>query len=297
MTDDIQAFPLSVLPGTYFRQKSNELGLLYEASPPYNIISTPGFSMEDLLLSFDYAETRFDITLYPMPDIDVSYLKENTENINNKKDYLVRIGDDFHLFKLMLNSQRKPEELKILACKVTQPYQIFVYPSVSDPAYIGKVLKIFTSTNPFTPFELVFFEPEKLPDTRNLLNYVHLVRPHFLDNDLRFSFSRPGNRAVMFTLVSRNEPKIFNGDMERQVFWWRHKRFPEMNDLNKFLLKSDGVLIDVKAPESSQVKWQDQFYKHAGDLPFICFARTYLQKRWLNLTAPDEYYFDVMNHV
>lgn len=53
--DDVQVFPLSVLPGTDFRLNSNKLGLRFEEAPPYTLIENPTFSAEDLLLAFDHA--------------------------------------------------------------------------------------------------------------------------------------------------------------------------------------------------------------------------------------------------
>jgi len=72
LQDDIQIFPLSILPGTDFRRRSRELGLRFENHPPYTVTASRGFSPEDFLLAYDYAETRLDTVFFPLPDLDVS---------------------------------------------------------------------------------------------------------------------------------------------------------------------------------------------------------------------------------
>ncbi|MDH3878016.1 MAG: hypothetical protein OET18_09250, partial [Desulfobacterales bacterium] len=142
--------------------------------------------------------------------------------------------------------------------------------------------------NPFTSFEIVFLEPKQVPDTPSLLSVAKLQRPHFLDQDLRYLFAREGNRAVLFTLISRDAEPRFNRDMERQVFWWEKNRFPEMTDLLQ-LTELDGILIDVAGSNGETEAWQDRFAGHAENMPFISFADVLLQRRWLMLTMPDDY--------
>jgi len=127
-----------------------------------------------------------------------------------------------------------------------------------------------------------------VPRTPSILSAAKLQRPHFLDQDLRYLFSREGNRAVLFTLVSRDARRRFNRDMERQVFWWEKNRFPEMADLSK-LSDLDGILIDVDESNGETETWQDRFAGRAEDIPFISFADVLQQRRWLMLTMPDDY--------
>jgi len=108
-------------------------------------------------------------------------------------------------------------------------------------------------------------EPELMPHTPAIVSAAGLQRPHFLDQDLRYLFAREGNRAILFTLVSRNARPRFKRDMERQVFWWQKKRFPEMADLSR-LSELDGILLDVAAPDADAETWQD----HYAPQPKIC---------------------------
>ncbi|MEE9495826.1 MAG: B12-binding domain-containing radical SAM protein [Desulfobacterales bacterium] len=294
LQDDVQVFPLSVLPGTDFRLNSNKLGLRFEESPPYTLIENPTFSAEDLLLAFDHAEVRFDVVLYPMPDLDVSWKfgKEPMGAIPG--DIAVKIGNELFIAKLQLNSHRPLSELAPLAKRLTHPYQVFIHPDLPDPDFIRSAIKVLSAANPLTPFEIVFLEPEQVPHTPSVLSAAKLQRPHFLDQDLRYLFPAEGNRAVLFTLVSRDAKQRFNRDMERQVFWWKKDRFPEMADLSE-LSELDGILIDVAGSNGETEAWQDRFAGHAENMPFISFAEVLLQRRWLMLTMPDDYVGEALN--
>jgi hypothetical protein len=163
---------------------------------------------------------------------------------------------------------------------------------VWDPAYLKSVLSVLTAANPFTPLEVVFFDPAELPATQELLTDVRLRRPHFLDGDLRFLFPQPGNRAVLFTVVSGDRQPRFQGEMERQAYWWRRPALPSLEDLGEFS-ELDGVLIDSAVPPAEICAWQDR-WEPAAEQYHISFAEVGLQRRWLLLTCPDEYVEKVM---
>ena len=294
LQDDVQIFPLAVLPGTDFRKRSRELGLRFDPHPPYTVIENRGFSHEDFLRAYDYAETRLDLVFFPLPDLDVSWRAGDAEGGPEKaSDLRVRLGGRQFVAKLMLNRERPLEEIRRLARRLTQPYQLLIGPGVGV-AYLKSVLKIVTTENPFTPLEVVLFEPSEPPRTRELLSAAHLQRPHFLDGDLRFLFATPGNRAVLFTLVSTDRAARFQGEMERQVFWWHTPALPELKDLAEFE-DLDGILIDAPASVQEIIEWQDRFGRDAAEKHHISFADAHLQRRWLLLASPDEYVENVMS--
>lgn len=296
LADDIQVFPLSVLPGTNFRLNSRELGLRFDKSPPYTLIKNATFSADDMILAFDHAEVRFDVVFYPMPDLDVSWTVGKKQLGDVPQDIGVKIGNERFIAKVQLNSVRSLSELAFLAKQLTQPYQIFIHRGLMDLDFIKKAITVLSAANPFTPFEIVFLEPKQVPDTPAFLSAAKLQRPHFLDQDLRYLFPREGNRAVLFTLVSRDARPRFNRDMERQVFWWQKNRFPEMADLSQ-LSGLDGILIDVAGSNGDTEAWQDRFAGHAESIPFISFTDVLLQRRWLMLTMPDDYVSKALNWV
>lgn len=294
--DDVQIFPLAVLPGTDFRRRSAELGLDHEPHPPYTVTRTGGFAPEDFLLAYDYAETRLDTVFFPLPDLDVSFRISGSGGPGQSPDLRVRLAGGIYVAKLNLGAERPLAEIEKLARRLTLPYQVLVGPALGDVSYLKRVLAVLTAANPFTPLEVVFFEPAAMPDTAALLSAVRLRRPHFLDGDLRFLFPRPGNRAVLFTVVCGRRKALFQGEMQRQVFWWRGPGLPELKDLARFS-GLDGVLVDAAAGRPQVRAWQDRLGRQAAERHHLSFADAGLQRRWVLRTAPDEYAAQVMDYV
>ncbi|MBM9546824.1 radical SAM protein [Leptospira sp. 201903074] len=63
----VQAFPLSVLPGTAMRRDAEKEGLSFMPTPPYRIIQTPTFSQRDLTESLYFAEDLLERRLDEFP--------------------------------------------------------------------------------------------------------------------------------------------------------------------------------------------------------------------------------------
>ena len=287
--EDIQVFPLSILPGTDFRSNSRALGLQYSPEPPYPVVSTQGFTSDDLLLAFDYAETRFDVCLYPMPDLDIAWQNAVQHSDSYSPDHHVRIGGKPYITKLLLLEPRSLQQLQKIAHHLTHPYQVYIGPDLKDHSYMARALEILTTENPFTPLEIIFLAPKQLPDTEALLNAINLKRPHFLDLEQRYLFSNPGNRAVLFTLVTDNRNSIFRSDMQRQVYWWNHSEMPTISDLQQ-CSGIDGLLVDSARPAEDFLAWQDQYKIYANEYLHIGFADVGLQRRWLMMTEDGTYY-------
>ncbi|MFZ1201228.1 MAG: B12-binding domain-containing radical SAM protein, partial [Desulfobacterales bacterium] len=289
LRQDVQVFPLAVLPGTDFRARSQTLGLTFEPEPPYPVIATTSFSEQNLLEAFDYAETRLEVNLYPMPALDISWRRSPPTGDRPGPDHYDSPGNRPGLSKLILNSVRPLSEIEKLAQNLTHPYQVFIGPDMTAAAFSGRALEILTAANPFTPLEVVFIEPREVPDTDRMLDAVRLNRPHFLDLEHRFLFAEPGNRCVLFTLLSRRPRPFFTGDMQRQVFWWDRLNLPEGQDLNE-LADFDGLLVDSPCSAASLKAWQNSFIARAAEVLHIGFADISLQRRWLLLTEPETYY-------
>ncbi len=293
--DDVQVFPLSVLPGTEFRVNSQALGLRYEPEPPYPVIATPTFSPQDLLMAFDYAESRLDTCLYPLPDLNTAWRNGQQTRLENCRDVTVLLGEDRYVCKLIVSEQRPPAELAEIARRLTHPYQVIIGPRACDRQYLAGMLNILTAVNPYTALELVFLEPADRPDTDMLLEAVRLRRPQYLDHELRYLFPFPGNRSALFTLVTKDASLRFRGDMQRRMYWWNHDRLPTVEDL-KSLSELDGILLDPPLPEPQIVVWQHRFSQYASEYLHIGFADLMLQKRWMQLTAANDIYFGALTY-
>lgn len=289
LTDDVQVFPLAVLPGTEFRARSRELGLHYTPEPPYTVTRTESFGPEELLAAWDYAEDRLQTCFFPLPELDPAWrIGESSPEPAQARDLWVRFeeGGRF-LARLLLSPGRRLDEIRRLARCLTQPYQVLV-PAGTPFAEVGRALALTTAANPFVPLEVVFFEPRGIPPTGELLSALNLRRPHFLDGDLRFQFPAPGNRAAWFTLVSEDPEPRYRGETERQVLWWRRPALPEPEEL-RAAEELDGVLIDSRLPAPEIESYQDRMAGRAEELPEIAFGDVFLQRRWLLLTHPGEY--------
>lgn len=79
----VQAFPLSVLPGTAMRRDAEKEGLSFMPTPPYRIIQTPTFSPRDLTESLYFAEDLLERRLdeFPRP-----FLCAGLSNKNDRMD-------------------------------------------------------------------------------------------------------------------------------------------------------------------------------------------------------------------
>ncbi|PJZ86549.1 B12-binding domain-containing radical SAM protein [Leptospira harrisiae] len=75
----VQAFPLSVLPGTAMRRDAEKEGLSFMPTPPYRIIQTPTFSPRDLTESLYFAEDLLERRLdeFPRPFLCVADPEKN----------------------------------------------------------------------------------------------------------------------------------------------------------------------------------------------------------------------------
>jgi hypothetical protein len=291
--NEIMVFPLSILPGTDFREKNKTLKIKFEKSSPYMVLHTPQFSQEDMLCAFDYAEELFDVSLFPDPHLDISFRTFSGGSPLKDSDHSVRINGAAYVSKLILTEERPLKEIETLSKKMTCPYQIIIKREVSRVEYIRKVLKILSHGNPYSPLEIVFMEPNTIPNPEDLLSAIQIHRPHYLDNNLRFLYGSRGNRSVLLTVVSQQNRLFFYGEMKRQIFWWQNIKMPEMEDLDA-LSDFNGILIDSPGSHDEIVKWQDRLAGHSDDILLVSFTDTRLQKRWIELTAFDEYYTDVL---
>ncbi|MDM8525902.1 radical SAM protein [Desulfococcaceae bacterium HSG8] len=273
---DVHVFFLSVLPGTDFRRKSGELGLRYEPRPPYTIIETPGFSQDDMVSGFFYAEDAFGIALQPEPDLDLSYRDGETVMVEFPACGIhAHTGFGPYLSKIVMETVLPISRLENMTRRLSQPYQIIFMPSLENRAFMLKAVSIFSDKNPFTPLEMVFMEPRILPDIEAFEASLELRRPLYLDLDI----PALGTGSVIYTLVSSARDPRFGGLMKRQVFRWQSDRLPETGELEE-LFSLDGVLMDNTLPANIWEKWQDVFANRADDLPLLTFADVSLQRRW-----------------
>nr|WP_320190006.1 B12-binding domain-containing radical SAM protein [uncultured Desulfobacter sp.] len=282
--DHIQVFPLLVLPGTAFRRQALNFGLEFSPHPPYPVVETSAFSQEDMVQALDYAEDAFDRTFLPFPDLEISFISSGT------KDHYICPDNRRLLAKLVLDTRRPLEEIHTLAGCVSSPFQIFFLNNALDQDYINQVTATVSKNNPFVPLEFVFITSGFVPDTDAVLNAAAHIRPHFLDLDLQYLYPEPGNRSILFTLISAEITPFFQGTMQRQVMQWAGAGLPGLSVLTD-LFHLDGMLIPGRG--QMLLHWQDAMAQIHEDIPPVCFADISLQMRWLSMTEKDKYHLDV----
>lgn len=282
--DHIQVFPLLVLPGTAFRRQSQALGLEFSPHPPYPVIKTSAFSQEDMVQALDYAEEAFARTFVPFPDLEISFIAPGT------KDHYICPDNRRLLAKLVLDTPRSLAEIDALADCISSPLQIFFLANALDQHYINQVAATVSKKNPFVPLELVFITSGFVPDTDAVLHAAAHIRPHFLDLDLQYLYSEPGNRSILFTLVSAGPTPFFQATMQRQILQWSGNGLPGLSVLTD-LFHLDGILIPGRG--EALLHWQDAMAELHEDIPPISFADISLQIRWLSMTEKDKYHLDV----
>ena len=133
LQDDVQVFPLAVLPGTDFRRRRRELGLHAAPRPPYTVLRTGGFSPEDFLQAYDYAESRFDTVFFPLPDLDASWRLGDRARPWTEPGLRVRVGAAAYTAKLIVARGQALGAVRRAAGRLTQPYQVLVAPGFREP--------------------------------------------------------------------------------------------------------------------------------------------------------------------
>ncbi len=293
LADDIQVFPLSILPGTPFRAASEKLGIVFDPHPPYTVVETPTFSGQAIAAALNEAQDRFDLSLYPYPDLDLSECSHQFLNTAASRVCQAAIADVEVIFKTLINHQPDRRLLDQWAHRLAHPYQIVFGPNVTDERTICSVVSHFTALNPLTPLEVVIIDPQQPPDPHRLLSAAKLQRPHYLDKDLTYLYPDPGNRAMLVTLLSRSDRIVFQNDMCRQVFWWTRQILPSAAELAG-LEDFDGIFIPDRFSESAVSRWQNVIAPQCQELPALTFADATMQKRWIRITLSDDYWLDAL---
>lgn len=276
LDDDLQVFPLALLPGTAFRQESKELGLRFQEKPPYTIIETPGFSPDEITLALDRAESLLGRDLIPPPEVDLSW--ESDGRPTHRK---IGLSPQELITTFVVTKETTRAEAKQAAAHLSHPYQVVITPEVIDEDFALSILSALVIRNPQTPLEIIWIEPQSLPDAARIVTELPLSRPHFLDNDLALLDHRPGNRAILCTLVAAT-PKPLPVPMGRSLTRFTIDNLPTRKTLEQ-LNEVDGAVIDAEDSIDLQ-KWQEALAPHADEVFPVAFSDHGAMARWRELT-------------
>ncbi|BCS96005.1 hypothetical protein DSLASN_16370 [Desulfoluna limicola] len=281
LDDDMQVFPLALLPGTAFRKESQELGLTFQEKPPYTILETPGFSRDEITLALDWAESLFEMDLITPPEVDLSW-KTSGCPAHRK----VCLGSHELTATFVVNQETTLAEARRVATRLSHPYKVVITPDAEDEELAFNILSEFVNHNPQTPLEIVWVEPQSLPQAARLIDELPLSRPHFLDNDLTLLDDRPGNRAILCTLIGQ-DPAALPVPLGRSLKSYTLETLPTREELES-LEDLDGAVIDAEDGDTLKA-WQETMAPHADEIFPVAFSDHEAMARWRRLTGPGDW--------
>lgn len=293
LDQSIQVFPLSILPGTNYRKKSSFYQIDYQFDPPYYVQRTPEFSWEDIFNSFRFAEKELEFDLFPKPYLDLSFCNEISDH-------------DLPYSKLYFNREIDINTINILSNQLTHPYQLYFAENFQNVIFIKKIVGCFTKNNPFTPFEIIFFEP-KLHNIYDLISSVsELSKKSFLSNDYEYASSDKKEKSFVISIISTSKIRKNISYSQRHIFHWKSEYLPSDEDILK-LSHLDGIFIDKKSNISDIIKWQDDIFNKINnksikfdDFPlenYFSFSLKEAQDHWFELFFKNEFCLKIQHNI
>lgn len=183
--DELNIYPLSLLPGTELRKKAAELGIRFMIEPPYYVLKTPWLDYDEIYQAFSYAEEVTGFDFFP---VEVPYLGSLPGNF---------------LSVIELEGDVTPATFHSCSCSLSI--------IIKNPGWWERIesVKSFATSlinkNPYIllnwiiPSKLVPEGPAMLPFLRKL----YLWRQHPLDREF-FSTRSSVNSCQVF--ITRHDP-------------------------------------------------------------------------------------------
>ncbi len=265
----VQAFPLSLLPGTAMRKDAEKEGLIYMPTPPYRIIRTPNFTAEQLRETLYLAEDLLDrrVDEFPRP-----FLCEKDDSVNDvytvdlirdsKTEITARIGNPgsrHHSVWFSSNSFEK------------------------DIIFIRECMERRIRIDPFCTIDFIF--------------YIHAPIQENLISQIKMEIDRAHKSYLSLVLAHRDENMqhrivfVLSETATRNWEWISFMK--ERTDLYFYLetsaknLGNDLDEIGISAPmvylnssECHETLW-NQLKMHV-DSEAIVFRSRKLEKKWSN---------------
>ncbi|MBL0954166.1 MAG: radical SAM protein [Leptospira sp.] len=181
----VQAFPLSVLPGTSMRKDAIREGLVYMPTPPYRIIQTPTFSPDALRDSVYFAEDLLERRLdeFPRP-----FLCDVAPNKNDRFDWYPKDKKQSNLdFLETIERGSRHQSLWFHTDSLSK-----------DRMEIISVIEKKIDAEPFCTIDFVIplFEVPKPNEISTLENLLHSNRNSYLAKTLEYRGENLQHRLV-----------------------------------------------------------------------------------------------------
>jgi len=147
----VHPFLLSVLPGTDFRTRAADLGLIYDARPPYYVQATRGYAEDELRDAMLSCESAFDIEL---DHIDLPSLVEYTPVAAPTLDAASYVS------KWIVNPSKKSWKTKLTQVlkKASDPFIIWLRGSncLGSEEAMMRIVEAFFHANPHAFVHVIF---------------------------------------------------------------------------------------------------------------------------------------------
>ncbi|MCW7464250.1 B12-binding domain-containing radical SAM protein [Leptospira levettii] len=181
----VQAFPLSVLPGTSMRKDAAKEGLVYMPTPPYRIIQTPTFTPEALRDSVYFAEDLLERRLdeFPRP-----FLCDVAPNKNDRFDWYPK------------DKKQSTSYFSETIERGTRHQSVWFHTDslTKDRLEIMDVIEKKIEAEPFCTIDFVIplLEVPKLNEISSLENLLHSKRNSYLAKTLEYRGENLQHRLV-----------------------------------------------------------------------------------------------------
>lgn len=263
----VQAFPLSLLPGTAMRKDAERDGLIYMPTPPYRIIRTPEFSEEDLIRSLYLAEDLLERRLdeFPRP-----FLCEPKENL----------GDTYDLNLSKANS----EELLRRVARPGSRHHALWFESENWDRDLGLVLELIKrrlAIDPFCTVDLVFYTDQILSPKFFALVKAEIskAKQSYLSRVLAHRDENMQHRLVCIQKIDADLGESFGESLfaRDDLFYYEERKLSSLpKDLSAIGIQIPMVYI--KDENCPQRLWTQ--LKTSVDPEAISFRSRSLEKRW-----------------
>jgi len=203
----VQVFNLAVLPGTAFRQESEQLGLKFQPRPPYYALGTPTLRLEDFYDLLREAQERLQIEYDPLPPPTLDFASDAPK----------------HCLRLDFNEEGAPAAAWPAPTERAQALTLWLCSRDfhSQRSRAAKAIEQVLTDNPFTTLQVVLEptgDPRRLTATAlDALARACFGQPTYLDHFYAVQPGRPKGAKRLVVLAPRQQRAAIGTDWIDEV--------------------------------------------------------------------------------
>ncbi|BDA78282.1 hypothetical protein LPTSP3_g12120 [Leptospira kobayashii] len=263
----VQAFPLSVLPGTAMRRDAESEGLDYLMAPPYRIIRTADFSPDQLVESLYLAEDLLDRRLdeFPRP-----FLCAPDKNIRDRYDFDLDTLD----LTALVSRAKLPGARHQSVWFTSKDFE-------SKKDSVRKLMDVRLGVDPFCTMDFVFYTEREV--SLDLIGFLEaLIReanPSYLSRALAHRGENMQRRLIFILKKDAAISPSWQKQMERT------ESVVLYQEMNSDFASSHAEKLGVSMPFAwiPDQTVEDRVWKHLqekSDPETVSFAARNLERKW-----------------